>query len=111
VLMINLGTIVFVRPVIALGAFAFAWFAFNTATGQTTPLYGDDARLWDVATQDAIGFLIIAVVVGLGIVLVWRFSINVVNRLLLVTGLLFGTSLIHGLIVAAVDTWQTSVQS
>lgn len=111
VLMINLGTFNPIRPVAALGAFAFAWFLYNTLTGQTTPLYGDDARLWDVATQGPTGFLIISVIVGLAAVFVWRFSLNIVNRLLLVTGTLFGVSLIYGMIVGAVNAWQTSVQS
>lgn len=109
VLMINLGTWVPARPVITLGAFSIAWLGYNTFTGQDTPLYGNDARLWDVATQDSTGFLIISLVVGSAAIFVWRFQLGIASRLLLMAGALFGTSAVWGILTEGYEAWQTTV--
>ena len=100
VAMLNLRVPRWIIAPVAVGAFWAGWLGWNTLTAQNNPLFPGDAdatKLWDVALAGDQGFLIVVGVACVAAIFVWRTSMALAGRLMLMLGAVLGASFLYNL--------------
>ena len=101
IIMRSLKVSMWIMIPVAVGAFWAGWLLWNTLTGQENPLFPGDIsaiKIWDVALDDQWGFLIAVIAGCIAAVALWRSSQSNLTRLILITGTVFGASLVYNLV-------------
>ncbi len=101
IIMRNLKVANWILGPVAVGAFWAGWLLWNTLTGQENPLFPGDIsaiQIWDVALDDQWGFLTAVAAGCVAAVALWRSSQSNATRAILVTGTVFGASLVYNLV-------------
>jgi hypothetical protein len=100
VAMANIRTNGFIAAGVAAGAFWAGWLGWNSVTGNDNPLFPGDVQatqLWDVAFTSDRGFLFVVIVGSVLAYFLWRKSLSLISRLVLLVGGVLGASLIYNI--------------
>ena len=103
VAMLNIKAPRWIIAPVAVGAFWAGWLGWNTMTGQNNPLFPGDidaTKLWDVALAGDSGFLIVVIVACVAALFVWRTSMALASRIMLMLGAVLGASFLYNLFEA-----------
>ncbi|MAT07342.1 MAG: hypothetical protein CL424_20135 [Acidimicrobiaceae bacterium] len=103
VAMLNIKAPRWIIAPVGVGAFWAGWLSWNTMTGQDNPLFPGDidaTKLWDVALAGDSGFLIVVIVACVAALFIWRTSMALASRLMLMLGAVLGASFIFNLFEA-----------
>ena len=103
VAMLNLKVQRIVLVPVAIGAFWFGWLGWNTFTGDDNPLFPGDVsatKLWDVAFNGDMGFLLVVAVACVAAVFLWRKGTATGGRIMLLAGAILGASFVYNLVQA-----------
>lgn len=106
IIMRNLKVKNYILGPVTAGAFWAGWLLWNTVTGQENPLFPgsvSSVKIWDVAIASEWGFFFAAAAGCVAAVALWRSSQNNVVRLVLITGVFFGASLVYNLFDSLTD--------
>ncbi|MEQ8438867.1 MAG: hypothetical protein RIB65_15335 [Ilumatobacter fluminis] len=103
VAMLNIKAPKWIIAPVAVGAFWAGWLGWNTMTGQNNPLFPGDidaTKLWDVALAGDSGFLIVVIVACVAALFIWRTSMALASRIMLMLGAVLGASFVYNLFEA-----------
>jgi hypothetical protein len=103
VAMLNIKVNRLVLAPVAIGAFWAGWLGWNTFTGQDNPLFPGDVsatKLWDIAFNGDMGFLLVVAVACVAAVFLWRKGVATGGRVMMLVGSVLGASFVYNLVQA-----------
>lgn len=101
IIMRNLKVKNYIQAPVTAGAFWAGWLLWNTVAGENNPLFPGDisaTKIWDVALSDQWGFLTAVAAGCIAAIALWRSSQSNAIRAVLITGTVFGASLVYNLV-------------
>jgi hypothetical protein len=88
---------------VAIGAFWAGWLGWNTFTGEDNPLFPGDLQtldLFDVATESATTFLVVAIGLTVVLAVAWKPKIGLFTKVAVLISAFLAANFIYNLLLA-----------